>query len=324
MVKHRQSLVLAGVGITLLVLFLNSSPKGEMKKKVHSKDIPPMQDSQETLPAKRPLNQENEPRDEPDYESSETRRDPICDKVTCVPKSYLDTKLIEQRDKSWVEFLKAGKEKNYKEKRGESETFDLWWYFPPVITCPDRTRIGRITDGGKWVCNMKKMRKNCVVYSLGSAGDFSFEEAVHQRAGCIAHTFDPDPKFKDIADKISTQWLNYHSWGLSSENGVSDGKTYKTIEKTFEELGTTCVDILKIDIEGYEWEVLKGLTSRPMPCVSQIQIEIHIREYSLLALEEFITNLEKHGYYVFNVEPNLIDSKHVQEYSFVKVDEYSE
>lgn len=45
---------------------------------------------------------------------------------------------------------------------------------------------GRIGEGGKWVCGMRALEEmhHCLVYSLGSRGDASFEEEVSERTHC--------------------------------------------------------------------------------------------------------------------------------------------
>ena len=47
-------------------------------------------------------------------------------------------------------------------------------------------RAGRIGDGGKWVCGMRMLQemRHCLVYSLGSQGDTSFEDEFLERTAC--------------------------------------------------------------------------------------------------------------------------------------------
>lgn len=46
-------------------------------------------------------------------------------------------------------------------------------------------RVGPLSDGGKWVCKEHlppASDSNCVIFSLGSNGDFSFEQGMHEAA----------------------------------------------------------------------------------------------------------------------------------------------
>ena len=69
----------------------------------------------------------------------------------------------------------------------------IWDYFTPDYNCPLlKERVGRIGDGGKWVCGLRSNvmhGRRCLVYSLGSAGDTSFEDALLSSTGCEVHTF---------------------------------------------------------------------------------------------------------------------------------------
>ena len=51
----------------------------------------------------------------------------------------------------------------------------------PALVC-----AGRVGDGGKWVCGMRMLQemKHCLVYSLGSQGDTSFEDEFLDRTIC--------------------------------------------------------------------------------------------------------------------------------------------
>ena len=43
-------------------------------------------------------------------------------------------------------------------------------------------RVGRVFDGGKWMCNPLKVRHfdDCVMYSIGLNNEISFEEHLQQ------------------------------------------------------------------------------------------------------------------------------------------------
>lgn len=54
----------------------------------------------------------------------------------------------------------------------------IWDFYTPDYNCPLlKERVGRLGDGGKWVCGLRALLEDrpCLIYSLGSAGDISFE-----------------------------------------------------------------------------------------------------------------------------------------------------
>ena len=64
--------------------------------------------------------------------------------------------------------------------------------YEPDFVCQHERRIGKLGDGGKWICDPHRIsyQKDCLVYSVGSNNDFSFEEAVLDKIGhhCEIHT----------------------------------------------------------------------------------------------------------------------------------------
>ncbi|EYB97570.1 hypothetical protein Y032_0139g2102 [Ancylostoma ceylanicum] len=51
----------------------------------------------------------------------------------------------------------------------------------PEVQCPVLVRVGSIVDGGKFVCNPSAIsQKNCRIYSLGIAGEISFDREIQK------------------------------------------------------------------------------------------------------------------------------------------------
>lgn len=161
----------------------------------------------------------------------------------------------------------------------------IWDFFGPDYTCPfTKERVGRIGDGGKWVCGMRALLEDrpCLVYSLGSRGDISFEEEILRKTACEVHTFDPDLSVDtESYVKSALPGLHFHAIGIGRNNGtlltsLDDGKLY-SIQDVMANLGHKWVDILKIDIEGHEWDVLSDVfaeSGAQLP-TTQLLIEFH-------------------------------------------------
>ena len=74
-------------------------------------------------------------------------------------------------------------------------------------------------DGPKWVCDPYRIteKNDCLVYSIGSNNEFSFEEAVHAEIGykCEIHTFDHTVG-ANPSNKPS--YVTFHSWGIADKS----------------------------------------------------------------------------------------------------------
>lgn len=209
----------------------------------------------------------------------------------------------------------------------------VWWqqHYEPEFVCPFERRIGRLGDGGKWICDphriTAKLPSSCLVYSVGSNGDASFEAAILADVGmdCEIHVFD----FDDFADSVARQTnysstVHYHPWGISSFTG---GK-FKTLEDTTKELGHTgqTIDIFKIDCEGCELDTYQSWLSADVT-LKQIVVEIHPvmtitgATMKLPETVELFESLKKAGYVITHKEPNVqfAQLKLCVEYNFLKL-----
>lgn len=227
---------------------------------------------------------------------------------------------------------------------GQGPKVRLWDYFGPNFNCISKERVGRIGDGGKWLCGVRTIlahKSNCIVYSIGSKGEVSFEIGLMKKVpNCKIHIFDPTLTTKQI-DMIhsSVPFSSLHEIGLGGFDGEVKMKnrvvlwTQKTKE-TFgvqklstlmTSLGHSWIDVLKIDIEGNEWKVFEHLFNemRSIPA-TQIQIELHFSGDANEALTYF-QKMKERGFRVFSVEPNYYgrtaeNARLMVEYSFIQTD----
>jgi Methyltransferase domain len=202
-------------------------------------------------------------------------------------------------------------------------------HFEPDFACRHERRLGLLGDGGKWVCDPHRLPATCLVYSVGSNGETSFEAAIRRTAPqCEIHTFDPEPGYKRVVEQSGS---HFHAWGISHATTTNphDNKAYKTLKETMAELGHTgrSVDIFKIDCEGCEWTVAPSLLEADL---RQILIELHsVRDSSgsnnhkmpMPTTVQFFDNMYKHGYVIFHKEPNIQywDYQSCVEYGFLKL-----
>lgn len=160
----------------------------------------------------------------------------------------------------------------------------IWDFYTPDYNCPlMKERIGRLGDGGKWLCGVRALLEDrpCLVYSLGSAGDTSFERDILNRTSCQVHTFDPTLSADtQKAMQAALPEMHFHAIGVGRGSGpfksLNDGAMHD-LEDILAELGHSWVDVLKMDIEGHEWDVLSDFYAKPgaqLPA-TQLLVEFH-------------------------------------------------
>jgi len=157
---------------------------------------------------------------------------------------------------------------------------------PPIIDHDPAYGAGQAQKNIVGMRQMTRGGRRCVAYGLGIAGDSSFEMQM-QQAGCETHAFDctVDPNDPAVAGKP----FQFHHWCIGQRSNVSfQGNVYvknhaetmqfKTLAQTMAELGHTYVDLLKFDIEGFEWNLFATeiLPSSNPP--EQISFELHTQK----------------------------------------------
>ncbi|KAF9159269.1 hypothetical protein DFQ26_006740 [Actinomortierella ambigua] len=196
-----------------------------------------------------------------------------------------------------------------------------WWYFQPAFTCPHEVqRIGTVADGGKWVCGFSLYEENreekCIVYSLGVNDDSTFEDEFLQRTSCEIYAF--DASVDGMANGLANNpRVHFQKVFVGKEDKVDgSGIQWKTLKTIMKEYGHTWVDVLKIDIEGGEYDTLGAVMAdyagAPALPFSQLQLEMHLfkhgtsREINFGEFLKFFRRLEAAGLRPFWDEPNLL------------------
>ncbi|KZT54622.1 hypothetical protein CALCODRAFT_499558 [Calocera cornea HHB12733] len=219
----------------------------------------------------------------------------------------------------------------------------VWDFFLPSFDCQHYVeRIGRMGDGGKWVCGMDIIAKkaNPVVYSFGVAEDSSFEAAMLERAP-RAQVYGYDYSVNSWGGEIEKNpklkaRAHFHKWAVGDTDAHGPGtdpdfQVY-TLDTLMKLNGHEWIDVLKIDVEGAEFKVLRGFCNyymeRGMPLpFGQLQVEIHAYDtnVSFTMLLEWFELLEKAGLRPFHYEPNLVYANRprsrasLAEYSFINL-----
>jgi hypothetical protein len=167
----------------------------------------------------------------------------------------------------------------------------------PSYSCMGKLRLGAPGDGGKWICDPHRALAgpNCIVYSIGSNGDFGFEEAVHNfNPACTIHTFDPMYPPVNKPD-----FVHFHSWGLGSR----DAESIFTVNTMMRHLGHKNISVFKIDCEGCELFSLLP-PHFPYGAIQQIAVEVHFNR-NPDSIHNLFNSLSSMGYAIFSKEPNI-------------------
>jgi FkbM family methyltransferase len=190
---------------------------------------------------------------------------------------------------------------------------------------------------GTWAVWPDSLGRESVVYSFGVGRDISFERAIIERYGLTVHAFDPTPLALTWA-KSQQLPANFHlhELGIASYDGMASfqppiklkfesfsmvrsfglGPPIEAPVRRFRSLagmlGHSKVDVLKMDIEGAEYDVLSDVLESGIP-VGQILVEFHHRwkEVGAARTRAAMDSLQQAGYVVAAV------SSAGTEYTFV-------
>jgi FkbM family methyltransferase len=193
--------------------------------------------------------------------------------------------------------------------------------------------------GGFYV-HSNVINNDSIVYSFGIGEDITFDLDIINNYNCSVFAFDPTPK---SISWINTQTLpdNFHftNIGISNVNDTvnfflpknelyvsgslsvqSNIDIATTIEVEVRELRQIClmlnhdrIDILKIDIEGSEYDIIDNILQSNI-YIGQILLEFHDRFYKngIEKTKTAILKLRRAGYEIFATSDNF------QEISFIK------
>ncbi|KAF9184110.1 hypothetical protein BGZ51_003548 [Haplosporangium sp. Z 767] len=205
-----------------------------------------------------------------------------------------------------------------------------WWqYFQAAFSCPHEIqRVGAHGDGGKWVCGLRlheeQKEQPCVVYSLGVSTESSFEREIADRTHCQVFAYDGSVDNMGL-EALGHPNIHFHKVFIGSEDKVDEqGRTWKTLGTIMRENQHAWIDILKVDIEGYEFEVIDAFMDQPTTTAnnnshetlpfSQLLVELHLQspdtdlhdDEFFLRFKTWFERLESFGLRPFWNELNLV------------------
>ncbi|VDN51951.1 unnamed protein product [Dracunculus medinensis] len=177
---------------------------------------------------------------------------------------------------------------------------EIYSTFAPEVYCSELVRIGNVADGGKWVCNPFNIpQENCFILSLGINNEISFEEEIQEISGkrCSLYAFDMNDQDEDIRERLKKANAIFQIAKISNFTN-ENFRTY-TVHHLLKLYNLSALEILKIDIEGYEFQVIPSLILNGNIC--QILIEIHGTTSMGI---ELLGLFSRNGYNLFSYEVN--------------------
>jgi FkbM family methyltransferase len=185
------------------------------------------------------------------------------------------------------------------------------------------------------------LSKDSIVYSFGIGEDISFDRAIIENHKCCVFAFDPTPKsIAWIQNQTLPPGFTFFEYGIACETGfvnfnlpknsnhvsgsivkhhkVDESNNVsvlmKCLPEIITELGHNHVDVLKMDIEGSEYDVIDNILSSPIE-IDQILLELHERFFAdgKQKTMKLFKSLKDKGYLLFAVSDSF------EELSFIKM-----
>jgi FkbM family methyltransferase len=192
----------------------------------------------------------------------------------------------------------------------------------PVIDVPALEYFGNSSCG--WAVPTLLLGRDAVIVDVGLGEDISFSSALIDRFGCQVHGFDPTPRAIAHVRSERPHGFVLHESGLAAQNGQAhfylptnekhvSGSVHQadhigksaitvnmvTIDDVFSLIGSQSINLLKIDIEGAEYEVIRSESfARRSSAIAILSVEFHHRWriYGKQATDDAISQLSTLGF----------------------------
>ncbi|XP_052774142.1 probable methyltransferase-like protein 24 [Mya arenaria] len=148
------------------------------------------------------------------------------------------------------------------------------------VLCKRIVRIGNLGEGGWEVCEDPDVKPSrpCLVYSFGINNDFSFDDMAADRYGCDVYSFDPSMNKYPEGSRGTRKWF-YQTGLFETTEKFQNGWQVSTLQDLLKKHNheQDKLDVLKIDIEKYEWLSLTQIYENGgLKNVKQLIVEFHI------------------------------------------------
>ena len=178
---------------------------------------------------------------------------------------------------------------------------------------------------GRHTIPEQSVGERSIVYSAGVGNDISFDLALIERYGCTVHAFDPTPSAARHVEQAAASEgrFRFYPWAIWSSDtelrlyapdyGDSNYSAMnlhrkdqyvvaraRSLASLMAELHHERIDLLKLDIEGAEYEVIPSLL-RDRIAVSALCIEFH-KNPSITDMKSSVASLRAAGFVPVDVD----------------------
>jgi len=198
------------------------------------------------------------------------------------------------------------------------------WFEREMERTPLRKMEGLVMVGdpgyGGWVLPGGLIRPDWTCYAVGAGGDISFDMDLIGRWGVHVRAIDPVPDYvrRALEEADGDERLTAHEYAIAAQDGpirmqlthdpnsesvspvgLYDSRSYvefqgRTLPSLMAELGDTRVELLKLDIEGGEYDVIPGLDLRALG-VEVFSTQLH-HVASVARARSLVAGLAAQGY----------------------------
>lgn len=192
-----------------------------------------------------------------------------------------------------------------------------------------------------WSIPKSSLGPDSVVVDLGLGEDISFSTSLIEKYGCAVHGFDPTPRAIEYVEKIAIPRFHLHKYGVAAISGYASfylpnnelhvsgtlSPTMHTgasqievelitLDGVMDAIRADRIDLLKIDIEGAEYELLMDERfAQHAPRIQMLCIEFHHRwpNHGKTATAAAVERLNKLGF-----RCSWVNDKTNEEFTFIR------
>ena len=178
-----------------------------------------------------------------------------------------------------------------------------WWDRIPITLHMDPSKVVRLkaedpTDPGEKVfvdpSLLTEGKRAATLFTIGVANDVSFERHMVATHQCKAYALDCTSP-ATMADEAAEASVTFRPWCIGKESQLGAfylsqrtegaGKpVFKSLAEAVKQLDVGTIDILKMDIEGYEWSVLEREVLDAGVLPRQLLFELHLEGANPMAV----------------------------------------